>query len=301
MSTTLAARVSAALDRPIDPAVRAFAAALGEEAGAVAVLFYGSNLRTGSLEGVLDFYVLLPGEAERGIWPRVSYRERRHDGAVLRAKVATMALATFVAAAKGEALDTTIWARFVQPSALAWSRGPGAASGVREALGAAAVTAAQLAVALGPARGLEEDYWRQLFRHTYRAEFRVEPAGREDSILAANRVHFDGLLPVALVESGIPFGQDRRHIEPRLAPARRKDILRWWARRRRLGKLLNLARLARATATFEGGMRYAAWKVERHTGLPVKVTPLREKFPLLAAPGVLWLLWRARRRERPAK
>ena len=301
MSVTLAARVGAALGRPIDPAVRAFAAELGEQAGAVAVLFYGSNLRTGSLEGVLDFYVLLPGPSERGIWPRVSYHERRHDGAVLRAKVATMAMATFTAAARGEAIDTTIWARFVQPSALAWSRESDIVTGVREALEAAAVTAARLAVALGPECGLEEDYWRELFRHTYRAEFRVEPAGREDSILAANRDHFDGLLPLALVEGGIPFGQNGRQIEPKLDAARRKDILRWWARRRRLGKLLNLTRLARATATFEGGMRYAAWKVERHTGLPIKVTPLREKFPLLAAPGVLWLLWRVKRRERAAK
>ena len=73
------------------------------------------------------------------------------------------------------------------------------------------------------------------------------------------------------------------------------------ARRRRLGKLLNLARLARAMTTFEGGMRYAAWKIERHTGLPVKVTPLRERYPLLAAPSVLWLLWRSRRRERPRR
>ena len=78
-------------------------------------------------------------------------------------------------------------------------------------------------------------------------------------------------------------------------------MLRWWNRRRRLGKALNLTRLAKAMTTFEGGMRYAAWKVERHTGLPVKVTPLREKFPLIAAPEVLWLLWKARRGERAAE
>ena len=78
-------------------------------------------------------------------------------------------------------------------------------------------------------------------------------------------------------------------------------VLRWWNARRRLGKLINLTRLARAMTTFEGGMRYAAWKVERHTGLPVKVTPLREKFPLIAAPEVLWLLWKSRRSSRAAK
>lgn len=296
MSGDLAARVAAALDRPLDPAVADFARKLGEEAGARAVLFYGSNLRTGSLEGVLDFYVLLPGARETGLWPRVSYREWDHGDARLRAKIATMTLATFAAASAGEALDTTIWARFVQPSALAWSRDEEAARDVLASLAAASVTAARLAVAVGPARGREDDYWRALFRATYRAELRVEPAGREESILSANRAHFDGLLPAALSAAGIPFAQDRGSIEPKLEPDARRRILRWWARRRRLGKPLNAVRLVRATATFEGGMRYVAWKVERHTGLPVKVTPMRERFPLLAAPELLWQLWRSRQR-----
>ena len=299
--SSLAARLGAALERPIDSAVTAFAAQLGEEAGAAAVLFYGSNLRTGSLEGLLDFYILLPGERERGIWPRVAYRERRHDGGMLRAKVATMTLAKFAAAAKGETRDTTIWARFVQPSALAWSRDEAARAAVQGAVAAAAVTAARLAAALGPPKGREEDYWRALFRATYRAELRVEPAGRENAILSVNQAHFDGLLPLALVEAGVPFGQAGRTIEPKLETDRRKATLRWWNARRRLGKLINLTRLARAMTTFEGGMRYAAWKVERHTGLSVKVTPLREKYPVIAAPGVLWLLWKSRRRERPAE
>ena len=294
----LSARLGAALDRPIDPAVTAFARQLGEEAQARAVLFYGSNLRTGSLEGVLDFYVLLPGPAERGIWPRVSYREHEHDGRKLRAKVATMNLATFQRAARGESLETTIWARFVQPSALAWSAEGQRGEEITGALEAAACTAARLAAALGPPSGTEDDYWRALFRATYQAELRVEAAGREDSILSFNRAHFTGLLPLALAEAGVSFRQEADLIEPRLDPTERRRILGWWARRRRLGKVINVARLARAATTFEGGMRYVAWKVERHTGLPVKVTPVREKFPLLAVPDVLRVLWRARRSAR---
>jgi hypothetical protein len=294
--SALAARLGAALERPLDPAVAAFACRLGQEAGALAVLFYGSNLRTGSLDGVLDFYILLPGPRETGLWPRVSYREWDHDGHRLRAKIATMTLATFAEAAAGETLDTTIWARFVQPCALAWRHDDGTVSEITTALAAAAATAARLAAALGPSRGREQDYWRALFRATYGAELRVEPAGREDTILTANAQHFDGLLPLALVHAGVPFRQESVTIEPQLEPDQRTRALAWWRKRRRLGKLLNVARLAKATATFEGGMRYIAWKVERHTGSPVKVTPLRERFPLIAAPGVAWLLWRARRR-----
>lgn len=298
---TLAARVGAALSRPVDPAVVAFAERLAREAGALAVLFYGSNLRTGQREGVLDFYVLTGGEPEQGLWPTVSYREWQHEddtGAqTLRAKIATMTLAKFAQAASGQTIDTTIWARFVQPSALVWCHDQAARDAVSQAIELAAITAARLAVAVGPASGEEAEFWRALFRATYKAELRVEKPGREDSILQLNAAHFDGLLPAALQAGNIPFAQDGRVLIPQMPDRERRRVLRWWGTRRRMGKLLNVARLARATRTFDGAARYAAWKVERHTGERIEVTPFREKHPLLAAPAVALQLWRARRRR----
>jgi len=290
-------RIASALTREVVPEVRAFAGKLAQAADALGVLFYGSNLRTGSLEGVLDFYVLLPGAQVERIWPRVSYHEWTHDGVPLRAKVATMALETFRAAAAGERVDTTIWARFVQPSALAWQRDDASGAAIAEAVAGAARTAARLAVALGPDAGTPEDYWRALFRATYAAEFRVEKAGREDSILAANRAHFDGLLPLALDGAGIVFTQDGERLHPALPANERSRILSWWSWRRRLGKPYNVLRLLKASTTFEGAARYAAWKIERHTGVPVKITPWRERHPILAAPGVLWQVWRGKREK----
>jgi hypothetical protein len=295
VSSALAERVARSLAAPVAAPVTAFAARLGEAAGAQAVLFYGSNLRTGSLEGVLDFYVLLPGAPETGIWPRVSYHEWLHEGMTLRAKVATMTLAKFRTAAAGELLDTTIWARFTQPAGLAWSGDETAAAQVREAIGAACITAARLAAVLGPASGPAEAYWTALFRATYRAEFRVEAPGRERDILAVNAAHFDGLLPVALEAGEIAFDRQGEGIAPRIEAARRRDVLRWWNRRRRMGKPLNLLRLLKAATTFEGAARYAAWKLERHTGVVVRLTPWRERHPVLAAPAVLWQVWRERR------
>jgi len=299
-SAALAARIADRLTAPVDPAVATFAEALAEAAGARAVLFYGSNLRTGSLDGVLDFYILLPGTNESAIWPRVSYHERPHGEATLRAKVAAMRLATFARAASGELADTTIWARFVQPSALIWAEDDAARSEVSAAIAAAATTAARLAAALGPVSGTAEDYWRGLFRATYKAEFRVEKRGREDDILSVNADHFTGLLPLALDAAGIAPGLHGAMLTPRLMPAERRRVLGWWKRRQRLGKPLNLLRLVKASTTFEGAARYAAWKIERHTGMAVKVTPLRERFPLLAAPQVLWDLRQHRRRQRPS-
>lgn len=296
MGDDLEGRIAAALGRPVEPEVQAFAERLALAAKALGVLFYGSNLRTGSLDGVLDFYVLTAGERAEAIWPRVSYHEWEHQGIALRAKVATMALETFRAAAAGELIDTTIWARFVQPSALAWRHDEASADAIAAAVSQAARTAARLAVALGPESGTPEDYWRALFRATYAAELRVEKAGREDSILAANHAHFDGLLPLALVAGGIAFARGPDSvIRPGLTADERARLRGWWKRRQRLGKPYNLVRLLKASTTFDGAARYAAWKIERHTGVQVPVTPWRERHPVLAAPGVLWQVWRARK------
>lgn len=298
MTAGLAQRIGTALDRPVREEVSAYARLLAEEAGALAVLFYGSNLRTGSLEGVLDFYVLLPGPQRERIWPRVSYREWDHGSQRLRAKIATMSLAQFAEAAAGRSRDTTIWARFVQPCALVWAAQEAARGQVLDALGDAAQTAARLAAAVGPDSGPAEAYWRALFRATYRAEFRVEKPGRENAILEVNAAHFDGLLPLAWEAAGIAFGRADESLAPRLDAAERRAILRWWDTRRRLGKPLNLLRLAKATTTFDGAADYAAWKLERHTGIALEVTPFRARYPLLAAPGALVELWRRRRAQR---
>jgi hypothetical protein len=209
-----------------------------------------------------------------------------------------MRLATFAKAASGALADTTIWARFVQPSALIWAANEGTKADVISAIASAATTAARLASALGPVSGPAEEYWRALFRATYSAEFRVEKQGRENDILSVNADHFAGLLPLALEAGGIAPGLEGITLAPRLMPAERARILGWWKRRRRLGKPLNLLRLMKASTTFEGAARYAAWKIERHTGMPVKLTRLRERFPLLAAPQVLWDLSQHRRRQR---
>ncbi|MEG3165805.1 hypothetical protein U1701_14505 [Sphingomonas sp. PB2P19] len=283
------------LQAPTTDAVRAVARELAQADGTVAVLFYGSNLRTGSSEGVLDFYVLTAGPRERGLWPTVSYREFDHHPDRLRAKIATMRLATFADAAAARTLDTTIWTRFVQPSALVWVRDDAIAAEVADAVANAAMSAARFAAALGPNAGMARDFWRALFRQTYAAEFRVEKSGREAQILAFDPDRYTTLLPLAWTAAGIPYGEDAGVLRPDLPPARRQSLLKAWAARRRMGKPINIARLVRAAFTFDGAAKYGAWKIERHTGIPVPLTPWREAHPLLAAPGVFWRLYRARR------
>jgi len=292
VSDALDAYVAVALDAPVAAHVRAIAGRLANP-GVAAVLFYGSNLRTGSTEGVLDFYVLTAGPPERGLWPRVGYREFPLDGRMLRAKIATMRLTTFAQAAGGTLADTTIWTRFVQPAALVWTADAATRATVVAAVAAASVTAARFAAALGPARGTAADYWRALFRQTYAAELRVEKPGREEQILIHGAGRYEALLPLAWDAGGIGFARQGDEYIPALSD--RAGVTAAWHRRRRLGRPLNLIRLVRAAWTFEGAGEYGAWKVERHTGVRVEMTPWRRRHPILAAPAVFWRVWRARR------
>jgi hypothetical protein len=303
VSADLAGFVERQLQVPCPAPARAFAEALARAAGARAALFYGSILRTGDLDGVLDFYLLGDDERRTGwdgwiarrLWPDVAYREMAIDGRPLRAKIAAMPLSTFAQAAANGYLDTTIWTRFVQPCALAWAADEESASAVRAAICGAAATAASYAAALGPASGRAEDYWRALFRHTYAAELRVEKPGREREIIGFDPARWNALLPLAWRSAGVAFEVSDDVLRPQLPEAERRRLRQAWTRRAAVGKPLNAARLVKAASTFDGAARYAAWKIARHTGVVVPVTPWRERHPILAAPDAAWRIWRARR------
>ena len=293
MTEPLTGAVATALAVPAPPAVLRVAAQLAGP-DVRAILFYGSILRTGDLDGVLDYYVLTDGPAPL-IWPEVGYREFADAAGTLRAKIATMPLATFAKAARGETRDTTIWARFVQPAALVWVRDETARADVADAVAGAVATATRFAAALGPAEGAPLDYWRALFRATYAAEFRVEAGGRSDQIVDHDPVRYAALLPLGWDRAAIRWREAGPGLVVDLPARARSKIRADWARVRRWGKPLNVVRLLKAAFTFDGAGRYAAWKIERHTGFPVPLTPWQERHPILAAPGVLLRLRRARR------
>lgn len=284
--------VAAELSTPTLDPITAFAEHLATLfPGAQAVLFYGSILRTGDLSGVLDYYVLTerPPAGWRGfftriLWPDVSYHELAHEGQVLRAKVASMTLTQFQRAVTGAGADTTIWARFVQPCALVWGA-PNAREAVVDAVADACRTAARFAQALGPPGQTPHTLWTALFRETYKAELRVEKAGREVSILTFDLERYDHVLEAVWRDEGAE-----------MTPGDRERLRKAWRLRKLAGKPLNVARLLKAAFTFQGAARYAAWKIERHTGVAVEVTPWRERHPILAAPGVLVKVWKGRRR-----
>jgi len=299
----LVSLVETGLRQPTTPQIANAAGQLQALLGGDAVLFYGSALRTGDLDGVLDFYVLwtdMQGRSRRSatslLWPDVSYHEFPVDGLTVRAKVAAMPMAAFERMASGETLDTTIWTRFSQPSRLLFARSPQVAERVSHAIATCVRTATQFALVLGPASGRPADYWSALFAQTYGAEFRIENQSRRRDILAMDPDYYDKALRYAWAELGFVSQAEEAELTPAMTQRLRRTWTGRWRNRRLAGKGLNVARLVKASRTFDGAASYALWKIERHSGVHIPLTPWREQHPVLAAPGVLFRLWQARRR-----
>lgn len=298
--------LEAELAQPAPEGALALATELARRGGAAtsAVLYYGSALRAGNLEGILDFYVLLddvrawPGSllarlGNRWLPPNVGYLELDHGAQRLRAKFAVMSRAQFAQRLTDASRDTTIWARFCQPALCVWSRSGTDRESAAELVTDAVVRASAWAARLGPATAPAADFWRALFARTYGAELRVEQSARPQDIVAKQPARYGQLLPLAWQEAGILFEQ---HPDGRLAPqldARERDsFLRRWNALARHGRRLNVLRLLKAAFTFEGAMDYVVWKIERHRGIRIEVSPWQRRFPLLAAPFLYWKLRR---------
>ena len=298
--TVLKDWVAADLATPLPEDVGELARHLARTSGIAAIIFYGSVLRTGNLDDLLDFYVLTDSASQRPlIWPRISFHTVPVGSRVIRAKVATMPLSLFAEAPRGRLLDTTIWARFCQPSALAWARDADVASDVAAAVASSIVTAARYAAALGPAAAPAEAFWTALFTRTYGTEFRIENAGRSAAaIVAHDPERYAELLALAWKEAGIAFAREGEILRPDLPLQEAVALARGWRRRNALGKGLNILRMANAALTDREAGSYAVWKIERHAGVDIAATRWQREHPFLATPGLLWQLSRARARRR---
>ncbi len=297
MNETLTELVAAALERPVPNEARVLAQALADEsAGSVqAVLFYGSCLRNQTVEGVLDFYVLvdrysdyhvsrLGAVANAMLPPTVRYRH----GEVARAKIAVISTAAFAKKMRPSCNDTTMWARFCQPAALLYARDAEAARHTAQAVADAVATGAVWGERLGPKDGSPAEIWTALFRNTYGAELRVEDGGdRGKSIYHQAEDYFDNMLAPALNHARAKKG------EKGWKPGNPARYRRSWKAKAILGKFLNISRLVKAAFTFDQKVEYIEWKVMRHTGQSLELTDFQRRHPLIAAPGVLWRLWRS--------
>ena len=263
--------------------------------GIAAVLFYGSCLRAGNDEGIVDLYLLADSYDQvhrsrlmrilnRLLPPNVYYIETPFEGRTVRAKYALLTLAQFERLVERTTLQSYFWARFAQPTVVLWARTSAVQERVTQALAAAvATTAHETRLLLGP-EAPRRGVWVRAFYEAYRTELRAESPERGLALYDTFAERYDAI-------TGILFGREAAPpVEAR--NARRRAERKWW-RRRVAGKTLSVLRLMKSAFTFEDGATYLAWKIERHSGVSFELTPWQKRHPILASGRLFWRIYRA--------
>lgn len=270
-----------------------------------AVILYGSCLHSCSLdEGVADLYAVVdnyrnaysqPHLAFLNAWlpPNVFYLEISSQGKILRAKYAVISMADFEKGAR-KWFHPYIWARFAQPSRILYTRDKASRQRMHEAIAQAVITFLRSSIeTLGHCEANVEEIWTSALMLTYAAELRPEQKTRARHLAQRNLDDYAQLTTTAspaLAEKLDALANG--HYQCLANTTDRRRALRRWRLRRWQGRVLSILRLTKATITFRDCLDYAAWKIERHTGVHVEITPMLRRHPVLWGYKVMWQLLR---------
>ncbi|HHJ14645.1 MAG TPA: hypothetical protein ENJ79_09780 [Gammaproteobacteria bacterium] len=290
---------------PQHPALNALVDALVRRHGSnlAGVLFYGSCLRSGDpCDGLVDLYLIVDRyrPANRGIlraiWnrllpPNVFYTEIDHAGHRVRCKYAVLSLEQLERGTR-RWFHGYLWGRFSQPVAIAHARD----GQTRQRIDASLLAAVQrfLASVLPalPARGRLESLWVDGLRMNYATELRPEAPDRTRGLVRAWPDWYRSATRRALPGLGGCLELDGEDYHSHCSRGDRLAARLAWPLRRVQGKLLSVARLLKALFTFDGGLDYIAWKLERHSGVRVEIPARVRRWPLIFVWGLFWKLYR---------
>lgn len=302
----LEALVAAQFDRDVSAGARALAAAVRQQVGGVlAVVFYGSCLRTESdVDAMLDLYVLVDSYdnayqrpllawLNRALPPNVFTIEARAGDTEVRAKYAVVTLSSFVSYMADSTRESYFWGRFAQPAAVVYAASPE----VRRTLAAGFATAVETfvrnALPLVGERFSTRQLWLAGLARSYASELRVEAPDRSQELFASFAPYYERAAQLAF--AAMPFAVDRRGDDWQAAipAAERAARLREWRRRGAYSKVLSVLRILRNAYTVERGPEYAMWKIERHTEFEFDKDWRQKPVPLVALAREFWRAWRA--------
>ncbi len=304
--------ISSRADRSASPAVSLLIDEILARHGqaAQAVLFYGSCLRTGDdFEGLVDLYLLV--DNYRAAYtrrlhtifnvllpPNVYYLEREYEGQVVRTKYAVLSLADFRKGTSKRWFHSYLWGRFCQPTALLYARNLEVARLIEEGFAQSVLTFIQRVLPRVSSDFNARQMWQRGLELSYRAELRAERPENRARLFDAAPDYYEKITRIALNVIAFPVEiihrTDGISYRARIPARVRFSSRLTWALRFMQGKLLSVLRLLKATATFEGGVDYILWKIERHSGVAVDVEPRLRNHPLLAIWVLSWRLYRRR-------
>ncbi len=300
------------LSGPIHEAVRAISNQLVAKEGGEsikAILHYGSCLQKGDpYQGIVDLFVVvddyrsyygagLPAMANRILPPNVFYEETRGRKGVVRAKYGVISIGQLKRAVSPEWFHSFFWARLAQPMRISFKRDGAILEECADISAQALMTLLDRTLPVVDSPFSVKGLWRRALGLTYRAELRPEGPERFKRLWQDSGPYFEAVTPLALSALSYPVRRISGNVQNGEGPffeamvdekgARRCRY--GWAARIAAGKALSVARLLKAAFTFSGGVDYALWKIERHTGKRIEVGPFMRRHPALA---MILLSWR---------
>ena len=147
-----------------------------------------------------------------------------------------------------------------------------------------------------PRQFLSEDVWNRGLTLSYSAELRAESTGRVKILWESNQAYFEQLADAAF-STHFPGVQVIQEKDRALYSANHsgwdctKNRIGWTVRKIQ-GKILSILRLMKAAFTFQGGADYLIWKIERHSGVKIELTPAQRRHPIWAGLTTFWRLYR---------
>ncbi|MEJ2164633.1 MAG: hypothetical protein P8X90_03820 [Desulfobacterales bacterium] len=302
--------VSRRTERTASPAVRALIDEILVRHGEAVqgILFYGSCLRSGDdLDGLVDLYLLVEDyrKALKSriqaflnalLPPNVYYLEREFKGNIVRTKYAVLSLADFQ---KGTSLGwfhSYLWGRFCQPTVLVYARNDDVRQLVQKGFAQSVMAFIARVLPMVPHEFTAQQLWHRGLALSYGAELRSEKADKLERLFDAAPDYYEEVTRLALNAMDYPVEAVGDEVKVRyrlsISRARRLGGRLAWRLRSVEGKLLSILRLMKAALTFEGGVDYVLWKIERHTGIALDVEPRFKRLPMLAMGVLAWRLYR---------
>jgi hypothetical protein len=131
---------------------------------------------------------------------------------------------------------------------------------------------------------------------SYGAEFRAESTGRADTLWRNDCEYYEQLTHAVFSShfpnvQVVPQQEGRAYVFEETGWERFSNRMGWILRRWQ-GKILSVLRLMKGAFTFQGGMDYLLWKIERHSGVKIQLTPAQRRHPILTGLRIFWRLYR---------
>lgn len=273
-----------------------------------ATLLYGSCLRSGDIyDGLLDLYLVCDSYSaayQRPLlagcnWllpPNVFYAELKQGEKTLRSKVTMISLRDFQRGCSQEWFQSYIWGRFAQPTRILYSRDEQTRATLENSLLEAGRTLLCNSLPALPEQGSITALWEQAMALSYSTELRTERPGRATELAGAAREFYAAVTRHHARSLGFDFtvydNNGEMRYRSKVASGQRRSAQTAWSVRRGQGKVLSVLRVVKALFTFEGGLDYIAWKLERHSGESVVIPDRVRRAPLIHMWGYFWGLYR---------